>query len=107
MGTGGLCGYLDIVRLSLSAVIKIWEEFRGPRLDYSIVASTYVLFFICCAGCKVVMLWCYMGAGGHADMLGGGRRWACRQSKIKNNPESSGHCRPGPLLPYRIYCTIA
>lgn len=99
MGTGGLCGYLDIVRLSLSAVIKIWEEFRGPRLDYSIVASTYVLFFICCAGCKVVMLWCYMGAGGHARWW-----WEVSLSSIENQKQSR-IVGPLPPWPYRIYCT--
>lgn len=45
MGIVGSVDIWNIVRLSLSAVIKIWEEFRGPRLDYSILQCTYVLFF--------------------------------------------------------------
>lgn len=97
---------LDIVRLSLSAVIKIWEEFRGPpsaRLFDSgkgifVRYRMYVCVVLAAVlGARLLCCGAQMGAGG--TMLGAGR-WVVGpvvNRTSKNNPESSGHCRPAAL----------
>lgn len=97
---------LDIVRLSLSAVIKIWEEFRGPpsaRL-FDSGKGVFVRYrmYVCVVlaavlGARLLCCGAQMGAGG--TMLGAGR-WVVGpvvNRTWKNNPESSGHCRPAAL----------